>query len=48
MTRSRRSSAELTQSFDRALVRGILLCAAAFVACLVAFTSSCCGRIILP
>lgn len=42
------TDAELTQTFDRALVRGILFCAAAFVACFVAFTSSCCGRIILP
>lgn len=42
------TTAELTQSFDRWLVRGLLFCAACFVAGLVAFTSSCCGRIILP
>lgn len=42
------TDAELTARFDLALVRGLLFCAFAGVACLVAFTSSCCGRIVLP
>lgn len=42
------TDAELTDCFYNILGRGLLICAVAFTACLVAFTSSCCGRIVLP
>lgn len=42
------TDAEITARFDLALIRGLIFCAFAGVACLVAFTSSCCGRIVLP
>lgn len=42
------TDAQLTAAFDRALIRGLLFCFVVGVACLVAFTSSCCGRVIIP
>lgn len=42
------TDAEFKSTFDAVLVRGLLICFVAGVACLVAFTSSCCGRVVLP
>ena len=35
-------------AFDLILVRGIWSCAWMLTVCLVAFASSCCGRVIIP
>lgn len=42
------TDAEFKSTFDAILGRGLIFCAFAGVACLVAFTSSCCGRVIIP